>query len=174
MKDVFSKFPSGIDDRLFFQDINLDQVSIMKNYQDNLNNGNYSKASDILNNSEVSFYGAWILNLLENRLGSIEDYAINLEKCEPLIDYSDLIPEDKNLHWIGDNDCIYFYPDYVDCFTNIKIGKDDTSVLSDEIYIETNDENINIDTDNIFYENEEPLIVQIDKNCLWIGDNDCI
>lgn len=80
MKDTNTKFPNAIDDRIFFQDINISQSHIIDNYRTLINNKNYSKASEYLNNSEIDFYGAWLLNMLENRLNAIGDYLIKEEK----------------------------------------------------------------------------------------------
>lgn len=97
MKDITSKFPNSIDDRIFFQDISINQVPIMKNYYTLLNAGNYTMASKYLNNSEVFFYGAWCLNLLENRLHTIGNYVIKLEDLS-LITYGDSEPSESELY----------------------------------------------------------------------------
>ena len=80
MKDASTKFPQEIDDRIFWQDLQIYQTPIMQKYYTYLNAGNYDEASDLLNNSDVFFYGAWILNLLENRLYAIEKYVFGLDK----------------------------------------------------------------------------------------------
>ena len=80
MKDASTKFPQEIDDRSFWQDLQIYQTPIMQKYYTYLNAGNYDEASDLLNNSDVFFYGAWILNLLENRLYAIEKYVFGLDK----------------------------------------------------------------------------------------------
>lgn len=101
MRDIETKFPKNIDDRIFFQDINLDQVSIMKYYYFLLNKNDYTSASEFLNNSEVFFYGAWILNLLEKRLVNIEDYLIKLPPKEPLVLHQSNEPTSVEVgtHW---------------------------------------------------------------------------
>lgn len=104
MKDIECKFPSAIDERLFFNDISINQVSIMKNYYNFLNAKNYNMASKYLNNSEVFFYGAWCLNLLENRLYAIGNYIIQLEDMNLLV-YNNLEPSTSELYdgmaWIS-------------------------------------------------------------------------
>ena len=80
MKDASTKFPQEIDERIFWQDLQIYQTPIMQKYYTYLNAGNYDEASDLLNNSDVFFYGAWILNLLENRLYAIEKYVFGLDK----------------------------------------------------------------------------------------------
>lgn len=103
MKNTKTKFPQRIDDRIFFQDINLSQLQIMEYYYSLLNSNNYTKASEFLNNSEVFFYGAWLLNLFEKRLRAIGIYLLNLPPKEPLVDYQESQPISfhEGTHWIS-------------------------------------------------------------------------
>ena len=64
MRDTSTKFPSEIDNRIFVQDISINQVPIMQEYYKYLESGNYTRVTELLNNSDVFFYGAWVLNLL--------------------------------------------------------------------------------------------------------------
>ena len=104
MKNTDTKFPNSIDDRVFMQDININQVPIMNRYYSLLSNGNYTQSSELLNNSEVYSYGAWCLNLIENRLYAIGNYVMNLEDIN-LVTYSESEPViselDDNMVWIG-------------------------------------------------------------------------
>lgn len=104
MKNVNTKFPSQIDDRVFAMDISIDQAPIMKHYYTLLNSGAYTKASEYLNNSEVFFYGAWCLNLLENRLHAIGEFLLEQNDLNLMI-YSETEPSKSNLQdgftWIG-------------------------------------------------------------------------
>ena len=103
MRKIDTKFPTEIDDRMFFQDISIPQIPIMNEYYKCLSSANYTMASELLNNSEVFFYGAWLLNLLENRLYQIGKYLFSLNK-EPLVAYTDTMPSgDTQTHWIGSN-----------------------------------------------------------------------
>ena len=101
MKDTSTKFPQEIDSRTFFQDIDISQVPIMQEYYKLLNAGNYDAASELLNNSEVFFYGAWLLNLLENRLNAVGEYVMQLEKPK-LVVYQSTEPSNptQGLCWI--------------------------------------------------------------------------
>lgn len=102
MRDIESKFPNNIDNRIFFQDLSLDQIPIMKQYDEMLHkNNNYTYASKFLNNSEVFFYGAWILNLLEKRLLQIEDYLLKLPPKETLVLHQHDAPSSATvgIHW---------------------------------------------------------------------------
>lgn len=103
MRDVVSQFPSDIDDRIYFQDINLSQLNTKTNFERFLAEQSYSEASDVLNNANIDFFGASVLNLLENRLVAIEEYILTLEK-PVLTAYQSTEPEDvdEGFTWIED------------------------------------------------------------------------
>ena len=104
MKNILSVFPQGIDTRIFFSDISLEYVDLMKEYQSLIKSGKYSEASKLLNNSDASFYGAWLLNLLDVRLQKIGTYLLSLEEPTSLI-YQEEEPSEgiyENVSWIGD------------------------------------------------------------------------
>lgn len=94
MKDYSTKYPTSIDDRIFFQDISIDKLAIMKRYQTFIAAGAYTNASNYINGSNVSFYGAYLLNMLEERLIAIEDYVIHVMEKPDMVDYSDVEPTD--------------------------------------------------------------------------------
>ena len=103
MRNTQTVFPNGVDELQFFSDISIDQVPIMENYLRLLNSGNYTSASEYLKNSGVFYYGAWFLNMMENRLRTIGNYLTNLEDLE-LVTYSDSEPSESELfdgmNWI--------------------------------------------------------------------------
>lgn len=94
MRDYSTKFPANIDDRIFFQDISIDKLDIMKRYQSFIAAGAYTNASNYINGTNVSFYGAYILNMLEERLIAIEDYIVNTMEKPDIVAYSDEEPTD--------------------------------------------------------------------------------
>lgn len=100
MKDTSTKFPTEIDSRIFFQDISLDDLDVWEQHKTLISFGSYTKASELLNDSEIDFYGAWLLNLLENRLEAIGSFL--LQKNKPTLQvYSNVKPVVKTgLHWI--------------------------------------------------------------------------
>lgn len=104
MGNTQTVFPNGVDELQFFSDISIDQVSIMENYLRLLNGGNYTSASEYLKNSGVFYYGAWFLNMMENRLRTIGNYLTNLEDLE-LVTYSDSEPSETEvfdgMNWIN-------------------------------------------------------------------------
>ena len=103
MRNTQTVFPNGVDELQFFSDISIDQVTIMENYLRLLNSGNYTSASEYLKNSGVFYYGAWFLNMMENRLRTIGNYLTNLEDLE-LVTYSDSEPSESEvfdgMNWI--------------------------------------------------------------------------
>lgn len=103
MKNILSVFPQGIDTRVFFSDISLEYVDLMKEYQKLIQSSKYSEASKLLNNSDASFYGAWIFNLLDVRLQKIGEYLLSLEEPTSLI-YQEEEPSEgltESVSWIG-------------------------------------------------------------------------
>ena len=103
MRNTQTVFPNGVDELQFYSDISIDQVPIMENYLRLLNSGNYTSASEYLKNSGVFYYGAWFLNMMENRLRTIGNYLTNLEDIE-LVTYSDSEPSESEvfdgMNWI--------------------------------------------------------------------------
>lgn len=65
----------------------------------------YTKAFELLDSSEAFYYGAWLLNMLEDRLCIIGDYISKIEKpkiflygtTEPPIDN---LKKDEYYNWI--------------------------------------------------------------------------
>ena len=80
MRNVTTQFPSAIDDRIYFQDINLSQLNTKANFESYLDIEDYTNASNELNNANIDFFGASVLNLLENRLVALENYILTLTK----------------------------------------------------------------------------------------------
>lgn len=100
MKDTSTKFPTEIDSRIFFQDISLDDLDVWEQHKTLISSGSYTKASELLDDSEIDFYGAWLLNLLENRLEAIGSFLLQKNKTNLQV-YSGVEPVAKTgLHWI--------------------------------------------------------------------------
>ena len=94
MKEYKSVFPEYIDDRHFFQDTSIDKLPIMTKFNNMISAGAYSAASEYINSQDVTFYGAWILNMLEERLIALENYLVNETEKPDLIRYTDTEPTD--------------------------------------------------------------------------------
>ena len=80
MRNVVSQFPGAVDDRIYFQDINLTQLNTKTNWENYLANGQYTDASNELNNANIDFFGASVLNLIENRFVALENYMLTMTK----------------------------------------------------------------------------------------------
>ena len=92
MKDYNTVFPDYIDDRYFFQDISIDKLPIMEKFNSMIRVDAYTSASEYINAQDVTFYGAWVLNMLEDRLIAIETYLLDEVDKPDLVCYSDTEP----------------------------------------------------------------------------------
>lgn len=97
-----SIFPDNIDDLFYFQDINLENQPLMAAYQEQLKNREYTKSAQILKNSSLSYYGADLFNLLENRLFQLQTYYKKNPKINPHV-FSSKKPANiqNGTMWIG-------------------------------------------------------------------------
>lgn len=101
MKNDQSVFPAQYDPLIFFADADLDNYTTYQQYYVLYNNGQYSQASSLLNNSDVDFYGAWLLNLIENELYAIEDNMDQFIDEKPkLVAYSSTAPQGDYKCWV--------------------------------------------------------------------------
>lgn len=81
-----SSFPDKIDEQTFFQDIDLDHVSIMEHYNELIQQKKYNEANIFINQqSNVFGYYADFFNMLENRIYSLQDYLLNKRKKNPFV-----------------------------------------------------------------------------------------
>lgn len=94
MKDYSTVFPDYIDNLVFFQDVSIDKLPIMEKYNGMISAGGYTAASEYINQQDISFYGAWLLNMLEERLIAIEIYLIYSTEKPDLTTYNDIEPTD--------------------------------------------------------------------------------
>lgn len=75
-----SIYPTDIDERIFFQDMQIKDVPDFENYQKHINDSQYTKASDILEKSDLTTYSAWLLNWFNGKLINIEKEANSKEQ----------------------------------------------------------------------------------------------
>lgn len=113
MRNITTRFPNGIDDRIFWEDIGNSQLQTLKDYQLLLSAKNYTQAFEVLNNSDVFFYGAWLLNMFEERLSAIGKYLIEEEPNHTLVTYNDLEPSQltdtyDGMNWISEGNLTEF------------------------------------------------------------------
>lgn len=106
MKDYSTVFPTSIDSRCFFQDVSIDKLPIMEKYNSMIiaaenSSGpetnyagakGYTAASEYINAQNVSFYGAWFLNMMEERLYALENYLVYDVEKPDIVKYSDTEP----------------------------------------------------------------------------------
>jgi hypothetical protein len=88
---------------MFVHDVDINNMDAMNEYLYYLNTGNYSRAASLLGNSSIFFYGADLLNLLEDKLCELGNYLINTEKPKLTI-YQSTEPDSLDIYqyWVGD------------------------------------------------------------------------
>ena len=84
--DPLSNYPDQIDDMVFFQDNSLEKADIMKHYNTLTAQGEYSNASNYINQQEgVYGYFADFFNLIENRIYSLQAHLQTKTKNNPFV-----------------------------------------------------------------------------------------
>lgn len=78
--EVNTNFPNKVDDRIFYNDIDLEHLHILDQYKTLLINSNYDEASTLLQDSDIDYFGSWLLNLFELRLRATQEYLLTKEK----------------------------------------------------------------------------------------------
>lgn len=73
-----SCYPNKIDKMTFFQDVSLNTIEYMNQYQNLISEGKYSDANQYINN-KTGIYGyfACFFNMLENRIYELQKYLLD-------------------------------------------------------------------------------------------------
>lgn len=76
-----SYYPNKIDEMIFFQDNNLENIEIINYYNGLISQGKFSDASNYIRHQE-GIYGffADFFNLLENRIYNTQEYLLTKQK----------------------------------------------------------------------------------------------
>lgn len=85
-----SYYPTKIDEMIFFQDINLENIETMNHYNELITQGKYDEANNYIGQQE-NVYGffADFFNLIENRIYNTQEYLLNKpQKKQPFIYYN--------------------------------------------------------------------------------------
>ena len=70
-----SVFPFSIDPRMYYQDVQLSQLDVKANFDAALDNNQYTLASQILQNSDIDYYGAYFFNKSEDKLVAVQNHV---------------------------------------------------------------------------------------------------
>ena len=100
--EVNTNFPNNVDDRIFYNDINIEQLDILNHYKILLDASNYDGASNLLQTSDIDYTGAWLWNLFELRIKATQEYLLTKQKPQLQI-YSYATPTgvQEGMVWIG-------------------------------------------------------------------------
>ena len=92
----------GVDQLLFFQDNEIDQLPIIKHYDELIKKNQYSEADKYISQQEgIHGYFADFFNAIENRIYSLQSHLLNKEKTQQFIDgEDDSEPENPSLNTI--------------------------------------------------------------------------
>lgn len=146
-----SYYPTKIDEMIFFQDINLENMEIMNHYSNLIAQGKYTEASGYIGQQE-NIYGffADFFNLIENRINNLQEYLLNKpKKKQPFIYY------DEEEH---------FSFRELHIFTDTDEEEKDLSSIS--LFSDNNEQE---SIDNLFmFTGEEGQPPKINKDIIWI------
>jgi len=134
----------------FFQDNNLEKLEIINHYDNLIAQGKYSEASNYINHQEKVYgYFACYLNLIENRIYSLQEHLLNKPpKKQPFIYY------DEEEHFSIDDLHVFTDTDEEEEISDISLfSNNDDEEYMDNLYIFTGEE-------------AEPPVV--DKDTIWI------
>lgn len=78
--DPTSYYPQKIDERIFFQDNDIEKTEIINQYYKLISKGKYDESNDYISQQEgVHGLFADYLNALENRIHNLQEYLLNEE-----------------------------------------------------------------------------------------------
>lgn len=90
--DPVSHYPDQIDEFIFFQDNSLDNIDIIKTYDNLIAQGKYNEANTYINQQEGIYgYFADFFNAIENRIFNVQSYLLTKTKINPFV-FSDEEP----------------------------------------------------------------------------------
>lgn len=166
-----SYYPHKIDNMIFFQDNNLENVTIMNQYNELIAQGKYSEASDYINQQEgICGFFADFFNLIENRIYTLQEHLLQKPpKKQPFIFYDE---EEhfsiSNLHIFED---VYEEEDFSINDTRIFTDTDEEEDLS-SIKLFNNDENEETIEDIHVFESHYNWIEEDLSSIYLFSDND--
>lgn len=103
-----SQYPSIVDNLIFYQDPNIDKYPLLARYYQILKTNDFDAAHDYLQSVDLDYYGAWLLNKIEDRLITVERNIDDVLGEKPkLVIYDANEPEDSEFTdecfcWTGD------------------------------------------------------------------------
>lgn len=84
----------------FFSDVNLSQKEIMDEYNSLIAQGLYNKANEFISQQKGVFsYSADFLNLIENRIDSLQTYLLTKKAKQPFV-FSENEPTNVQINYI--------------------------------------------------------------------------
>lgn len=161
-----SYYPQKIDERIFFQDNDLERIEIVNHYNKLISRGKYNEANNYIDQQE-GIYGLFpdYLNLIENRIFHLQESLLNdPAKNNPFFFY------DKKGYGIH----IFTDTDEEESLEDIKLfSSDDTEYLDTETLYVFDDADSSDNLRIYVTDTEEQELVEIQpslitENMIWI------
>ena len=97
------KFPTAVDDLIFFQDLDLYDRSKWDNYQGLLAADKYEQAADYVELADLDYYGAPLFNHIEELIEAVETYALDYMPKVELVKYTTTLPSSGKgqMHYVS-------------------------------------------------------------------------
>lgn len=98
---IDSVFPSGIDDLPFISDVDLSHITIADQVQKHINGNEYSKASELISQSDITPINADYFNMVQNQIFALQTYLYTTEKAKKVVyDSNEPSNPTDETHWI--------------------------------------------------------------------------
>lgn len=152
-----SSYPSKLDELIFFQDNDLENISSIEEYNHLINQEKYDEAIRFVKeNGEIYGFFAEFFNLIENRVGSLQEYLSYKYKT---------LKKQPFVHYTKSTYDLKVFTD-----TDIQETTEDLYVFSDDITFDP------FELLTIFTGNQETDIIEkdeieppvVDKDTIWI------
>ena len=110
--NTISHYPDGVDPMIFFQDVSLDKMDIINEYNQKISQGKYSEASKFISQQEdICGYFADFFNAIENRIYNLQKHLLDKPPKKnsfishkisdtELEELSDELPIEEGMFWI--------------------------------------------------------------------------
>lgn len=141
-----SNYPNKVDELVFFQDNDLENIGIVVEYNKLISQGKYDEALKYVDeNGTIYGYFAPFFNLIENRIYNLQEYILNKYKTpkkQPFLHYNadtydlavftdtDLQETTENLYVFSNNDTVF---EQFETLTIFKGNDESDEVEKDEI-----------------------------------------
>lgn len=95
-----SNYPDSIDPLIFFQDVSLEKLEIMRMYNELVTQNKYSEATEFINDQNICGYFADYFNAIENRIYNLQNYILTKKPKQPFVSSDNEPTVNNEVIWI--------------------------------------------------------------------------